>query len=72
MDAPLGGEAAIDIAQRRQIDERLISPARVSDDLYAEQLESLEGFVPDSELMQIKAHRLMHMLQAAPWAAAYE
>jgi len=52
------------IVKRHKIDDRLAAtPGAIEDTLLGEQMQSLEGLLPHSELMQMKAERLMRLLQ---------
>ena len=53
------------IVKRHKIDDRLaVAPGAIEDTLFREQMQSLEGFLPHNELMQMRAERLMSLLQS--------
>ena len=52
------------IVKRHKIHDRLAAtPGGIEDTVFGEQMQNLEGLLPHHELMQMRAERLMSLLQ---------
>ena len=73
IDASEGVEqVVVSIAKRRRIDDRLAATSGAADSTaFAEQMQSLEGLLSPSELMQMRANRLVRLLETAPFAPSW-
>jgi len=60
------------VAKRRKIEDRLTVTSGVDDsDAFKDQMESLEGLLTHNELMQMKADRLVRLLETSPFAPSW-
>ena len=68
-----GVDAGTDqFAKRRRIDGRLTATSGAVDSTaFAEQMQSLEGVLAPSELMQMRADHLVHLLKSSPCAPSW-
>ena len=60
----------VKFAKRRKIDDSLAHAAGASDS-FGEQLESLQGSLPETELMQMRVQRLLRLLETSPAAPSW-
>lgn len=60
------------VAKRHKIDDRLAATSGAADSTaFADQMQSLEGLLAPSELMQMRADRLVRLLETSPFAPSW-
>ena len=64
------GSDDVRFVKRHKIDDRLAHAAGASDS-FGKQLESLQGSLPQAELMQMRVQRLLHLLETSPVAPSW-